>query len=278
APHLLSDAAISFRRGDLGSRIAFWGSFDAVIHVATAAPAGPTELGPLTIVETIVDGTRRVLELARRNGPIPFLFTSSGAVYGRAPSLERFRESYLGAPDTLVPRFAYNEAKRLAELLCAVDAEKAGVQAKIARLFAFVGPYLPLDRNFAIGNFVADALRGGRIEVGGDGTAVRSYLYAADLTTWLWRVLTRGAPARAYNVGGERPYSIAEIAEVVAGVSGGSEVVIKGAQEDPPRPPERYVPDTERARTELDLAETVSLEEGVRRTIDWHRALERTGR
>ncbi|MFY9781561.1 MAG: NAD-dependent epimerase/dehydratase family protein [Candidatus Baltobacteraceae bacterium] len=277
APHLLADPAISLRRGDLGDAGALWGTFDAIIHAATATAAGPSGLTPQTIIETTVDGTRRVLDLARRNGSIPFLFTSSGAVYGRAPaSLERFEERCLAAPDPLQPRFAYHEAKRLAELLCAADVERAGLQAKIARLFAFVGPYLPLERNFAIGNFIADVLAGRTIEVSGDGTAVRSYLYAADLATWLWRILARGKPARAYNVGSERPYSIAEVAGIVAAAGQASSEVTVRAVPAPASQLERYVPDTQRARTELGLGETVSLEAGIRRTIDWHRA-RRTG-
>jgi dTDP-glucose 4,6-dehydratase len=272
APHLLCDPALSFRRGDLNDSGSIWGTFDAVVHAATA----PSGLEPRTVVDSIVDGTRRVLDVARRNGSIPFLFTSSGAVYGRAPlSLDRFEESYLGAPDQLLPKFAYNEGKRFAELLCAAEVERSGLQAKIARLFAFAGPYLPLDRNFAVGNFVADALEGRAIEIKGDGTAVRSYLYAADLATWMWRILARGKAARAYNVGAERPYTIAEVARAVAEAGGpGCEVLVRGSVPAPPPPPERYVPDTRRARAELGLSESVSLETAIGRTIDWHRARE----
>jgi dTDP-glucose 4,6-dehydratase len=273
SPHLLSDPAISFRRSDLQGRSSIWGSFDAVVHAATAGPDGAAAPAPQKIVETIVDGTRSVLELARRNGPVPFLFTSSGAVYGAPASRERFEESYLGAPDPLLPFSAYGEAKRFAELLCALEAERFGLAVKVARLFAFVGPYLPLDRNFAIGNFIADALGGRAVEVGGDGSAIRTYLYAGDLATWLWRILVRGEVARPYNVGGERPYAIAEVARIVAETGcGGGEVVIQGATPLPARPPQRYVPDTRRARTELGLNETLSLEAAVARTLDWHRA------
>jgi nucleoside-diphosphate-sugar epimerase len=141
-------------------------------------------------------------------------------------------------------------------------------------LFAFVGPYLPLGRHFAIGNFIGDVLAGRPIAVTGDGTAMRTYLYAGDLAAWLWRILVAGEPARAYNVGGDRMYSIAQVAQAVSDAGGGaSRVVVAGLPSTAGTLPERYVPETSRARTELDLVETVPLEVAISRTLAWHRAL-----
>ncbi len=273
-PHVASDPALEFIRGDVRNTIPGGGAFDAILHVATPASAKINDETPGLMVDTVIEGTRRVLDVAERSGAIPVLLTSSGAVYGRQPpQLALVDETYGGAPDPLDPRSAYHESKRLAELLFAISAHTCGTQAKIARLFAFVGPYLPLDRHFAIGNFISDAMAGRVIEIKGDGTPVRTYLYGGDMTVWLWRILLRGESARAYNVGSEETLSIRDTAEAVARcVEPHGSHVVRGTP-DPERPPERYVPCTKRARGELGLTQWTPLDEAIRRTIAWHRAV-----
>ncbi len=271
SPHLASDPAIAFAAGDVRDARDVPGAFDAFVHAATSSSLG-ADLPEEEMRATVVDGTRSVLDLAQRSGDVPLLFTSSGAVYGKQPTdLERLDEGYADGSAGRLPASAYGEAKRTAEFLCLDAASDKGPRAKIARLFAFVGPYLPIDRHFAIGNFIADTLAGRTIVVTGDGTPLRTYLYAADLAAWLWRILARGEAGRAYNVGGERPYSIAQTARAVSAADGGAaRVAIVGRPSG--APPERYVPDTTRARTELTLSESVSLETAVARTLAWHRA------
>ena len=164
APHLAEDPAIQLLAGDFTSFSFPDGPFHSVIHAATA-------LGePLDIFDGNVNGTRRVLEFARQSGATRFLFTSSGAAYGRQPSeLTHIPEEYAGAPDTMDAGTAYGQSKRACEFMAGMYARQYGFAAPIARCFAFSGPYLPLDLNFAIGNFVRDALAGGPIRIGGMG-------------------------------------------------------------------------------------------------------------
>jgi len=277
SPHLREEPSLTFVRGDVRNFPAVDGSFDAIVHAATPASATIDDVTPLSMIEIVVDGTRRVLELAERNAGIPVLLTSSGAIYGRQPpEMPLVDESYAGAPDPLDPRNAYHEAKRLSELLCAAANAAGTIRAKIARLFAFVGPYLPLDRHFAIGNFIRDALAGRTIEVLGDGTPVRTYQYAGDLTSWLWRILVRGVPSCAYNVGSERTISIEQTAAAVAMAAGKpGDYVVRGTA-NPTVLPARYACSTLRARTELGLDSWTPLEDALGRTLAWHRARERT--
>jgi dTDP-glucose 4,6-dehydratase len=143
------------------------------------------------------------------------------------------------------------------------------MHVKIARCFAFVGPYLPMDKHFAIGNFIRDALAGQTITIHGDGTPLRSYLYAADLAAWLWTILLQGQDGVAYNVGGDEVVSIAELAHAV-NVALHTKVSVVCKTSAPANcAPERYIPDVSRAKAELGLRPRIDLREAIQRTARW---------
>jgi nucleoside-diphosphate-sugar epimerase len=262
-PHLASDPAITMLPGDV-RRFAYPdGDFQYVIHAATE-----TAVGSLELMETILRGTERVLEFAATHATRKFLFTSSGAVYGNQPAcITHLGEDYALARDCASE---YAEGKRAAESMCAVYSNKYGFECKIARGYAFVGPHLPLDAHFAIGNFIRDAMRGISIEVNGDGTPKRSYMYAADLAIWLWTILLRSPANQVFNVGSDQAISILDLAYTVASALGSPAAVRVAQRARPGTEVQQYVPSISKAQQGLDLHCEVALEDAIRRTAAWH--------
>lgn len=231
--------------------------FDTVIHAATAAV---TTLSDEEMYSTIVDGTRNVLSFAKACGAKRILFTSSGAVYG--PQTAAVDENTSTNPPN-----AYGRGKLEAERMC-ID---SGIQTCLARCFAFTGPHLNRRIHFAIGNFIQNCLDDKPIVIKGDGTPLRSYLYADDLVEWLFAILERGKPGRPYNVGSPHALSIRELAETVRSALGThNDIIVQGAPQtlQPFNPstlqPSTYVPITTRAETELGLSVKVPLADAIR--------------
>jgi dTDP-glucose 4,6-dehydratase len=279
-PDLASHPSIRLIQGDVRDFSFPDGVFTHVIHAGTTSSA---PVPPLEMLDTIIQGTRRTLDFAVAARAKRFLFVSSGAVYGKQPpDIDRIPETYPGGPDTLNPVSSYDEGKRVAEMLCHFYHCEHGLETTVARSFALVGPHLPLDAHFAMGNFLRDAMKGESILVK-DGGPVRSYLYAADLSVWLWTILFRGKPCHPYNVGSDQAISIADLAKTVARLAGGrvqlpsptdstlsSNLKPSTLPAGSPRPSSRYVPDTNRIMSELALEEIIGLEEAIRRTLHYY--------
>lgn len=268
APHLAGRKGLRLIAGDIRGFSLDGESFPFVIHAAANVGGRSGEASAEDVFETIVDGTRHLLDIFEHLPPERLLFVSSGAVYGcLPPGLAQVPESYSGAPDPLVPASAYGLGKRVAEHRCAVHAARCRYHLTIARCFAFVGPHLPLDGVYAAGNFLRDGLTGGPVRPAGDGTAVRSYLYAADLAIWLWTLLFRGASGRAYNVGSPNSVAIGSLSKEIAKCFGVPALEPDGAR--PGNQPSVYVPDVSRAEAELGLVERIPLGAAISRTVRW---------
>lgn len=271
APHLAGNPAIQFHIGDVRDFNFPEGDFSHIIHAAaTSAVATFKNIDPQVTFDIIVEGTRHTLEFAANCRAKKFLLTSSGTVYGRQPSnITHISEDYTGGPNPADPNSFLGESKRAAEMLCALYSRKYGIETKIARCFSFVGPHLQLDIHYAIGNFIRDALRDGPIQVKGDGTPYRSYLYASDLIIWLWTILFKGESCRAYNVGSEEDMTIAELANTVAQSFQKPVEVRISKSPDPNMMPDRYVPSTKRVQEDLGVRQNVDLREAIVRTISY---------
>lgn len=241
-----------------------------IIHAATEADAKLNRENPLVMLDTITTGTRRVLDFAKEQHVESFLLTSSGAVYGKQPhNVTHIKETDSFFIDINNPLAAYAEGKRLAELYCSIYYKQFGVPVKIARCFAFVGPYLPLGKHYAIGNFISNVLKNQDIEVMGDGTSLRSYMYASDLISSLLTILLKGENNIPYNLGSNRSVSILELALLVNSFQHvKKEVKVIGMKNIGPK--EQYVPDISRIAKNLNFKLTVDLEESIFRTLQFY--------
>ena len=205
--------------------------------------------------DVIANGTIHTLEFARQCKAEKMLFTSSGAVYERYNNINNGFNPYV-------------EGKWIAEQFCAWYVNKYGLDIKIARIYSTVGAYMPLDRHFAIGNFIRDLLKGSDILVKGDGKPYRSYLYAADMVIWLWTILFKGGNI-PYNVGSEEAITIEGLAKLVSKTAKPPmPVVVSG---DKNQGQQRYIPSTKRAYEELGLQQHIGLKEAIKRTVEWQK-------
>lgn len=176
--------------------------FDAVIHAATPARVDVPDDEMRSI---IVEGTANAIRQAKKCGASKFMMVSSGGGYGSG-----FTQP-ISEADEPHPHTAYGQAKLVAERM----AVESGLHVLLPRCFAFVGRFLDRNAHFAIGNFIRDALAGDDIVIKGDGSPIRSYLYADDLVEWLFAILERGKSGRVYNVGSDEAISIRELACLV---------------------------------------------------------------
>jgi nucleoside-diphosphate-sugar epimerase len=270
APHLASYSAFNFIEGNLVNFVAPEAGFTHLIHAATDASAYLNEHDPRSMFDTVVLGTRHVLNFAVENGIKKVLFLSSGAVYGQQPwDMSFVDEDCLGSPDCRNPKNTYAEAKRAAEMLCAIYGKQFKLSITTARIFALLGPYISLGIHFAAGNFIRDAIDGKTVTVNGNGLPCRSYMYASDLTVWLFNLLVFGQAGCAYNVGSDETISIKDLAEKVANIVGSGRFEIKG-EADAGWNPGRYVPDVSKITRELNQTRNVGLDEAIRRTALWN--------
>jgi dTDP-glucose 4,6-dehydratase len=195
---------------------------DFIIHAAS--PASP-RFYMQTPVDTILantDGTRHLLDLARRDGA-RLLLLSSGTVYGENPgNIDSIGETDFGGEDPLGPRACYGESKRLAETLCRAYFTQYGVDTRIARISHCYGPGMRLDDGRAITDLLADVLAGNDIRLDSDGSATRPFCYVSDTVAGLFHILLKGSAGEAWNVGETRETSILELARKIIAAAGES--------------------------------------------------------
>lgn len=237
---------------------------DYVIHAATDVS---NVSGHIKLLLECVTGTFNILQFSKEKKCKDFLLLSSGAVYGPMPiGITAFDETYIGGVDLLIPKSSYGLGKQSAEWL--VQQYGDSMNIKIARCFAFVGPYLPLGAHFAIGNFIKNALNNSPIEIWGDGSAIRSYLYTTDMVSLLIKILLKESSGSVWNVGSDLEISILELAKLVkATLNPDLEIRILGT---PSGRVDKYIPNISKIKNDFKYASKINLADAIQRTANWN--------
>jgi dTDP-glucose 4,6-dehydratase len=270
-PYFSSGMNINWIEGDIQTFKFKDNDFSYIIHCATEADAYLNINNPILMLDTIINGTKQLLEFSANQKNLKgLLLTSSGAIYGRPPkNISSNKEfEYFGIDITDISS-AYSMGKSIAELYGFIYAKKFNLPVKIVRCFAFVGPYLPLNKHFAIGNFINDGLNERDIVIHGNGTHLRSYMYSSDLMIWLLTILIKGRTGEVYNVGSDSAISIRDLAILINNFFPNIRVKILNQVQDTDRNLD-YVPNVEKAKMELNLNLGVSLYEAVNKTIQFY--------
>ena len=249
---------VKFIQGDIRSFEFPNDNFDYCIHGATPVISGVHNIDQeLEQQSIIIEGTRRVLELAKISNTGRLLYISSGAVYGVQPfDIKSLPETFLCNPVSL-----YGKAKLQAEKLC-MD---SNVDCVIARCFSFVVHHMPVNSHFAVENFIRACLSGKEIVISGNGKSRRSYMYSKDLAVWLIQIMLIGQTKEKYNVGSSLPLSIEELANLVKDCAGTDSNIRLLYENNIPE--SNYMPDTKKAQS-LGLKEFTSLTESILAVID----------
>jgi dTDP-glucose 4,6-dehydratase len=262
--HRSGDPGLRVVEADVSQAVPVEGSVDAVCHLASPASPPAYLARPLQTLAVGSEGTRRLLELADRNGA-RFLLASTSEVYGD-PEVHPQVESYRGNVDPVGPRSVYDEAKRFAEALTMAAHRTSGTDVGIARIFNTYGPRLDRGDGRVVSNFIVQALSGEPLTVYGDGSQTRSLCYVRDQVDGLVALLDHPVPGPV-NIGNPDERTVLELAELVLRVTGStSEVVFRPLPADDPS---RRCPDISLARSALGWEPSTGIEEGLALTVEY---------
>lgn len=245
------------------------GKVTHIFHLAS--PASVVDYQKLPEETALVNsvGTRNLLLVARETGA-RFLFASTSEVYGD-PREHPQGETYWGNVNPVGPRACYDESKRFGEMMTMVYHRTHGVDARIVRIFNTYGPRMRPDDGRVVSNFVHQAIRGEPITVYGDGSQTRSFCFVSDMVEGITRALfTPGTKGEIINLGNPQEYRMLDLATEIRDMAGSPSPIVY--KELPPDDPCRRRPDITKARTLLGWEPTVSVTEGLQKTIEYYRS------
>ncbi len=269
--HLVGRDDFHFIKHDVTNFIYVEGPLDAILHFASpASPIDYLEL-PIPTLKVGALGTHKVLGLAKAKGA-RILLASTSEVYGD-PLIHPQTEDYWGNVNPIGPRGVYDEAKRFAEAITMAYHRYHNVDTRIVRIFNTYGPRMRLEDGRVVPNFIAQALRGEPLTVYGDGSQTRSFCYVTDLVDGIYRLLMSDE-TEPVNIGNPSEMSILKFAEKIVELTGsGSEIsFVTPTDMRIKDDPKVRQPDISKARRILKWEPKLSLDEGLRQTIDYFKS------
>lgn len=271
---VVSDQYLTFQKHNVIEPFRTDKQIDYIIHAAgIASPVYYTKF-PIETMDVGTIGTRNMLELAREKKVKSFLFTSSSEVYGDPdPKFVPTPETYNGNVSILGPRSYYDESKRFGETICLAFWRVFKVPVKIVRPFNVYGPGIRPDDYRVLPNFIEHALRKEPLPIHGDGQNTRSFCYINDALEAFFKVLFSNAEGESFNVGNpEQEISVTELAKLLVNTMSYKVDIV---HIDPPHAvyasvdPKRRCPDISKLQSVVDFKPKYTLEEGLKRTIQW---------
>lgn len=269
--HLRGNPRFEFHLQDVTRPFAVDSAVDFVVHMASPASPRDYMMYPIETLDVGSLGTRQMLELAQRKNA-KFLLTSTSETYGD-PAVHPQVETYWGNVNPVGLRSCYDESKRFAEALTMAYHRNRGVKTSIARIFNTYGPRMKLNDGRVVPAFMDQALNSEPITIFGDGSQTRSFCYVSDLVDGLYRLML-SSEEYPVNLGNPREMTIAEFAQTILDLTGSRAGVVH--HDLPEDDPKQRRPDITKARRILGWSPVVTLEEGMRRTVEYFRSIQDT--
>ncbi|HVD47803.1 MAG TPA: UDP-glucuronic acid decarboxylase family protein [Candidatus Limnocylindria bacterium] len=265
---LLDHPDFEFRKANVNEEVLVDGAVRFVLHFASPASPPQYDANPIHTLKVGTVGTMNMLGLARAKGAT-FLLASTSEVYGD-PLVHPQPETYWGNVNPIGPRGCYDEAKRCAEAFAMAYHKAHGVDTRIVRIFNTHGPRMQVLDGRAVPNFMAQAIRGEPLTVYGDGSQTRSLCYVSDLVRGVIAALEKGDELPV-NLGNPHEVTVLQLAETIVRLARSNSEIVH--RELPVDDPKQRRPDITRARTLLGWEPEISLEDGLRRTLEYFRSV-----
>lgn len=270
-PHLAGREEVCVQNADVRASFELPRDTTLVLFAAGIADPRVHASDPLRVHETALHGISHSLAASARLELLQrFVNISSGLVLGGQMQDHALRESDIGVLDFTRAHNVYAESRRAAENLVSLYASQYRIPVSTARAFTFLGPYQPLDAPWAANNFMRDALSGNDIRLHGDGATRRGYLYGSDVACWLLRILVDGQDGEVYNLGGPRPVSHAEVADMVAMRTAPTPKLVYKSQPAATGRRHDFFPNLDNVQSKLGLRQALEVEDAIDRAMQWH--------